>query len=63
MGYHSAIGDMDSLERYWNMIAALLALERGFPVFGSMQLDRIYFEPSQSRHIFALIAIEFPPRE
>jgi hypothetical protein len=32
MGYHNAIGDMDSLEGYWNITVVLLALERDFPV-------------------------------
>jgi hypothetical protein len=63
MGYHDTVDNMDSLEDYWNMVVALLALARDFFVFRFMQLDSIYFELFQSRFTFALIAIELPSRE
>lgn len=63
MGYHDATDNMDSLEDYWDMVVAFLALARDFSVFEFIQLDSIYFEICQSRSTFALIAIEFPPRE
>ena len=48
MGYHSAIGDMDSLGGYRDIMVALLALERSFYFFSFLQLYGLSYDNHDS---------------